>query len=37
MSNHGVTIEREVLRKDAAAVLNLYASDEGNTIYNGKS
>jgi tRNA(Arg) A34 adenosine deaminase TadA len=37
MSNHGVTIEREVLREDAAAVLNLYASDESNAIYNGKS
>ena len=35
MTDHGVAIEREVLRKEAADVLNMYA-DQGNAIYNGK-
>jgi hypothetical protein len=35
MTEHGVIIEREVLHKEDAGVLNMYA-EQGNAIYNGK-
>jgi tRNA(Arg) A34 adenosine deaminase TadA len=35
MTEHGVIIEREVLHKEDADVLNMYA-EQGNAIYNGK-